>query len=106
MLQPRTLKILTVLLIGYVLLAIPAYLGPAYLEEMSSYFVLVPFFSIHLFHTLGIPGLLEHNGACGWGWCAPTVFGWIFLAVFWIGIAWLLARGLARLTGRSRAGAP
>ena len=106
MLQPRTLTFLGVLLAGYILLAAPAYLGPAYLEEMGSYLVLVPILSIYLFHTLGIPGLLEHNGLCGWGWCSPTVFGWIFLAVFWVGIVWLVAWGLARLTARSRAAAP
>src|SRR5512140_1239923 len=103
MLLPRTLKILAILLIGYALLAIPAYLGPSYLESMSSYLVIAPILSIYIFHKLGIPGLLEHNGACGWGWCSPTVFGWAFLILFWIGVAWLIAWGLARLTARSRA---
>jgi len=101
MLQPRTLKILAALLAGYLVLLIPAYLGPSFLEAMSSYAVMVPFLSIYLFHKLGIPGLLEHGGACGWGWCALTAFGWTFLALFWIGIAWLVAWGLARLTVRS-----
>ena len=100
MLLPRTLKILAALLTGYALLAIPAYWGPSYLEAMSSYGVIVPFLSIYIFHKLGIPGLLEHNGLCGWGWCAPTAFGWAFLAVFWLGVAWLSAWTLARLTAR------
>jgi hypothetical protein len=86
---------------GYVLLIIPAYWGPSFLVAMSSYAVMVPFLSIHLFHKLGIPGLLEHGGACGWGWCSPTAFGWTFLALFWVGVAWLVAWGLARLTVRS-----
>ena len=106
MLRARTLKILAALLIGYALLVVPAYWGPSYLEEMSSYVVIVTFLSIYVFHKLGIPGLLEHNGACGWGWCSPTAFGWIFLGVFWIGFAWIIAWGLARLTVRSRADAP
>jgi hypothetical protein len=106
MLLPRTLKILAVLLTGYALLVIPAYWGPSYLERMSGYFVIVPLLSIYLFHKLGIPGLLEHNGACGWGSCSPTAFGWAFLILFWIGVAWLVAWGLARLTARSRADAP
>jgi hypothetical protein len=86
---PRTLKIFAILIIGYALLAIPAYFGPSYLESASSYLVMVPFLSIYIFHRLGVPGLLEHNGACGWGWCTPTVFGWAFLGLLWIGVALL-----------------
>jgi hypothetical protein len=100
MLLPRTLKILAALLMGYALLLLPAYLGPSFLEEMSGYFVIVPFMSIYVFHKLGVPGLLEHNGACGWGWCSPTAFGWAFLALFWVGVAWIVAWGLARATAR------
>ena len=32
----------------------------------------------------------------------PTVFGWIFLALFWLGVAWLLAWGIASLIARLR----
>jgi hypothetical protein len=102
MLSARTLKTLAILLTGYVLLAMPAYLGPALLEEMSSYLVMLPLLSIYLFHTLGIPGLLQHGGACGLGMCAPTTWGWTFLALFWLGVAWVLAWGVARLTARRR----
>jgi hypothetical protein len=102
MLHPRTLKILAVLLVVYALAVLPAYLGPSYLEEASSYFVLVPFLSIYAFHELGIPGLLVSNGACGWGWCSPTAFGWVFLAVFWIAVAWLIAWGVAIALGWRR----
>jgi hypothetical protein len=100
MLQPRTLKIFVALLIGFALLAIPAYWGPAFLESLSGYVVIVPLISIYIFHKLGVPGLLEHNGACGWGWCAPTVFGWVFLVVFWTVVTWLMAWALARLIAR------
>lgn len=106
MLQPRTLRILAILLTGYGLLVVPAYWGPSSLEEVSSYFVIVPLLSLYLFHKIGIPGLLEHGGACGWGWCAPSVFGWMFLVLFWTGVVWLMAWGLARLTARLRKDAP
>jgi hypothetical protein len=106
MLRSRTLKILAGLLAGYALAVAPAYFGPSFLEEPSSYFVVVPFLSIYVFHKLGIPGLLEHGGACGWGWCSPTAFGWAFLVLFWIGVAGSLAWGLARLSARSRNDAP
>jgi uncharacterized membrane protein (DUF2068 family) len=97
----RTLKFLAGLLAAYALIVILAFWGPSSLQEFTSYFVLVPFLSIYLFHRLGIPGLLEHNGACGWGWCSPTAFGWLLLAVFWFAVAWAIAWALARLTARS-----
>jgi len=96
----RTAGIFAVILAGCVLLALPAYVGPAFLEEPSSFFVLVPLLSVYFFHHIGIPGLLEHGGACGWGWCSPTAFGWIFLAAFWLGLIWLVAAGIARLLAR------
>lgn len=106
MLHPRTFKILAALLPGYALLVIPAYWGPSYLEELSSYFAMVPLFSIYIFQNIGIPGLLEHGGSCGWGWCAPTALGWVVLVLFWLGIAWFIAWGLACLSLRSGADAP
>jgi hypothetical protein len=45
---------------------------------------------------LAVPWLLQNNGACGWGWCMPTAFGWAFLLCFWLGLAWGLARLLSR----------
>jgi hypothetical protein len=100
MLRARTLRIFAGLLIGYALLTSAAYWGPGYLAAMGSFFILVPYLSIYIFHRIGIPGLLEHNGLCGWGWCAPTKFGWAFLVTFWIGIAWIVALGLARPRAR------
>ena len=93
----RTLKILAALLAGYALLVLAGLLGTP-LERLSGSLLLVPFLSIYVFHQLGIPGLLEHGGYCGWGWCSPTPFGWTFLAVFWAGVAWLVAWSIARAT--------
>ena len=93
MLQARTLKVLSGLLIAFGLLASAAYRGTGHLQALGSFLVFVP---IYIFHRVGIPGLLEHNGLCGWGWCAPTTFGWIFLVTLWIGVAWVVAWGLAR----------
>lgn len=102
MLNPRTLKFLAALLAACALLAIPTYCGPAVLEPLSGRVVIVPLFSIFIFHKLGVPGLLEHDGACGWGLCAPTTLGLVFLFVFWLGVIWLLAWALARITARPR----
>lgn len=100
MLDPRTLKILAVVLILYGLLALPAFVWPAYADSPAGLLLLVPGLSIYLFHKVGIPGLLEHDGLCGWGWCAPTPFGWIFLGILWLVAAWLLAWAVASLSTR------
>lgn len=94
------LKIFALLVVAFVLLGLPAYIGPSFLEAPSGYVVIVPVMSIYLFHALGIPGLLEHKGHCGWGLCEPTPFGYGFLLVFWLLVLWLVAWGLARLTRR------
>lgn len=100
MLSPRTLKTLALLLVLYGLLVVPLFVWPAYADSPAGLLLLVPGLSIYLFHKMGMPGLLEHNGLCGWGWCAPTPFGWFFLGVFWLAVAWLLAWGIALLVRR------
>ena len=98
MLQARTLKFLAAMIAGLILLALPGLAWPAYLDTPIGLIVALPYLSIYLFHSIGIPGLLQHHGACGWGWCPPSVFGWVFLCSFWLLIAWLLAWGLASLS--------
>jgi hypothetical protein len=97
MLRARTLKILGVLLLAYAVLLLPAYLGPPFAAERSFYLVLVPYASLHLFTRAGVPGLLEHEGYGGSGWCAPTAFGWMFLLVLWIAVAWVAAWAIAKI---------
>jgi hypothetical protein len=99
-LAPRTLKILGALLAVFVLLGLPAYVGPSVLEPIGVYVVIVPVMSIYAFHAIGIPGLLEHQGHCGWGMCSPTAAGYVFLVAFWVAAFWLVAWGLAYLTRR------
>ncbi|MBN6150501.1 hypothetical protein JR065_09120 [Xanthomonas sp. AmX2] len=100
MLEPRTLKILMGLLLGYGLLVIPCFLWPPYAESPAGLLLVVPGLSIYVFDQAGVPGLLEHEGMCGWGWCAPSVRGWVFLVVFWLALAWLAACGIASLGNR------
>ena len=85
MLKPRTLKILALLLVGYGFLLLPAVLFPSYLDSPAGLLLAAPVVSIYLFHKVGIPGMLEHDGLCGWSWCSPTVFGWLFATVIWLG---------------------
>ncbi len=91
MFKPRVLKSLVIIIAIYVLLLSPGLIWPAYLDSPVGLFAAIPFLSVYLFHKIGIPFLLENNGACGWGWCAPTVFGYVFIVIFWLLIAWLLA---------------
>jgi hypothetical protein len=90
--MPRTLKIFVALLAVCTLLAF-------FVPQL----VLVVFLTPHLFHALGVPGLLEHGGHCGWGWCSPSALGWVLMAVVWLAIAWLAAWGLAWLGRKPRA---
>jgi hypothetical protein len=96
----RTLKIVVIMVLGYALLTIPLYMSPVYAQSPAGLLVLVPFLSIYLFHKIGVPGLLEHNGLCGWGWCSPTAFGWVFLVAFWLALIVLIAWGIAGWTLR------
>ncbi len=103
MLRLRTLKILVAILGLYGLLLLPAVFWPSYLDSPAGLLALGPFLSVYFFHHLGIPGLLEQNGACGWGWCSPTPVGWVFIVAFWLVLAWLIAWAVAALTSRRRA---
>ena len=102
MFKARTFKLLALFVAGYFLLLLPGVFWPEYFDSPARLLLLLPYLSVHLFHKLGIPGLLEHNGLCGWGWCSPTAFGVIFIAVFWIMVAWALAWGVAALLSRFR----
>ncbi|GAB3754805.1 hypothetical protein [Lysobacter olei] len=104
MFRARTLKILGLLLLAYGLLWLPAAFWPPYLDSPIGVLLAAPLLSVYLFHKVGVPGLLEHNGLCGWGWCAPTTFGWLFVAFVLLVAVWLVAWGIAALTasGTSR----
>jgi len=65
MLNRRTVKIFIGLWVAYALLSLPAWVGPAFLQEISSAIYLTPIWAIYIFHRLGVPGLLEHGGVKG-----------------------------------------
>jgi hypothetical protein len=97
-----TLLIFLVLLALWALLLAPALVVDGYLDSPMGLLLLVPFLSIYLFNAMGISGVLESNGACGWGWCAPTGFGWALMAAVWLGLTYGLAALISRVfVGRS-----
>lgn len=100
MLKLRTLKFLAMIVSAYGALVMPGLIWPSYFDSPAGVLILVPGLSVYIFHKIGVPGLLEHNGLCGWGWCAPTTFGVVFVVAAWALLAWLFAWGLAELTGR------
>lgn len=100
MLKRRTLKILVLVVAGYGLLLLPAAIWPSYLDSPAGVLLIAPLLSVYVFHRAGVPGLLEHNGLCGWGWCSPTIAGWLLAAALWLGIIWLLAWGITSLTNQ------
>ena len=100
MLKPRTLKLLAIILVTYDLLLLPASVWPDYLDSPFGALLLAPPLVVYMFHGAGVPGLLENNGFCGWGWCAPTIAGWLLVVVFWVASTWLIAWGITSLTSR------
>jgi hypothetical protein len=98
----RTLLVFLILAAAYGVLALPGLFWPSYLDSPIGLIFAIPFLSIYLFHTIGIPGLLQNNGACGWGWCAPTGFGWVFLVLFWSMVGWVIAWLIASPTQQQK----
>jgi hypothetical protein len=37
-----------------------------------------------------------------WMWCTPTALGVVVVAAIWLGVAWLVAVGIARLRRLTR----
>lgn len=92
MLRSRTLKMMALIIACYLMLWVPSFFWSGYIDTPLGVIAISPILSVYIFHGIGIPGLLQHNGACGWGWCAPTFFGWVFVVSFWLLITWLIAR--------------
>lgn len=76
------------LLLAYAALLLPALFVDGYLDTPAGVLLLLPYLSVYGFHQIGVPGLLQNGGLCGWGWCAPTLAGWWFAAVFWLLLLW------------------
>jgi len=98
----RTLNALLVIVGLYVTALLVALVWPKYMDSPVGILLVFPYLSVYLFHSLGVPGLLEHAGACSWGWCKPTWFGFAFIAVFWLGLALAVASVVTSLTSNAK----
>jgi hypothetical protein len=72
-------------------------LWPTFGESLLGQIVGIPPFSIYVLEHFGVPGLTDRRD-CNWMWCKPTVLGIILTTAVWLGIAWLVALGIARLS--------
>jgi hypothetical protein len=90
-----TVRILVVLLAVCALLFAVRAIAPTGSVEWLDYLMLAGYVSVLFAHQVGVPGVLEHNGLCGWGMCAPTPVGWAIAVVFWLFsltlLSWLIA---------------
>lgn len=56
--------------------------------------IVLPVYLMAVLLGKAIPGVLASG--CGWGWCAPTVFGWSLSILVWMGMAWWIAGRIVR----------
>lgn len=104
MLDRATLRIFVLIVALYGILWLPVMVWPdsSYLDTGPGLVAAFPLLSIYIFHGVGIPGLLQNDGACGWSWCGPSVFGWVFLLAFWLALVWCWAKAVASFMRRAR----
>lgn len=95
--SPRPWKVFGVMVAAYALLLVLGTLFSETLGPVAVVLAALPYFSVLLMHKAGLPGVLEHDGLCGWGWCAPTPLGWALAAVLWLVLAWGLAWAISAL---------
>lgn len=100
--KPSPWRIFAIIVGSYTLLLVLGTLFEETLGAVALVLVVVPYFSVLLMHKAGLPGVLEHEGLCGWGWCAPTPLGWALTAVLWLGLAWGLSLAIAALLRNTR----
>lgn len=93
--QSLTIRILVALLAICGLLFTARAIAPTGTAEWLDYPMLAGYVAVLIAHQLGVPGVLEQDGLCGWGMCAPTPFGWAIAIGFWLlalaALSWIVA---------------
>jgi len=78
----RWLRYFLMAVFSLYLLLVLINLTPIHDSDLPTIFQTVlalPYYLVYLLHQAGMPGLLANDGLCGWGWCAPTLFGWLVI---------------------------
>lgn len=104
MFDKRTSALMAKIVGAYLLLCVPLIVWPDLIDNPFGDILALPFISLYFFDAVGIPGLLDNAGACGWGWCGPSLFGILFVGFFWLMIAWFAARLIVHVTRPPKAG--
>lgn len=102
MFERTTVKVFFIIAITYLVIWLPYAVWqsdlPAGLEPLYAILGFAHLIPIAVLSRLGIPGLLDNNGHnCGWGWCGPTILGYLVTIVLWTQAAWLLAWLISKL---------
>lgn len=102
MFERITVKVLLAIAVAYAGVWLPYVVWrgnvPADLSALYAVFGFAHVIPVYILNSIGIPGLLQNNGHCGWGWCSPTVFGYVVLVIFWVVVVWLFAWFVSNLT--------
>ena len=106
MFERSTYKVLVVIAMAYAAVWLPYVVLrenlPAFLAGPYTFLWLAQAIPVYILSGIGVPGLLQNNGHCGWGWCRPTVFGYVVLVIFWVVVAWLIAWCISKATKTNR----
>jgi hypothetical protein len=106
MFERTTIKVFLLVAVAYAGIWLPYVVWrdnlPSYLAAPYAVLWLAQAIPVYILNGIGIPGLLQNNGLCGWGWCAPTVFGYVVLVIFWVVVAWLSAWFISNLTSAGK----
>ena len=94
-----TLRIFGLLLVGVAFLGAPAAIWPAYLDSSIGRLLAAPYFLLLILSGLGFPGLLQNNGLCGWGWCAPSPLGYFVMLAAILAALYGCAALISRMRG-------
>jgi hypothetical protein len=87
--------------ITYGMAVLVTWFWPKLQDSLLGMIVIIPPFSVYVFEHFGVPGLTDPRN-CDWMWCKPTIFGIVFTAAVWLGAAWLVSSGIARLLRRGQ----
>ena len=88
----RQNKVFLILLLGYYAIIVLCMVSTKVSSSPFGIVLLPLIFLAYVFHNLGIPGVLQNNGVCGWGWCMPTIAGYLLGSILLVPLLWVASR--------------